>query len=171
MTPHSHCGYCRQVFPTADIEEWVDGGHTPVCPRCGVDSVQPGEADPMDLLEQYRAGFGHRPCDDDPETVRTVQAVSERLTRGETVPDADLLAAIEARARFEAEAHARGDDDDPTPWILCHHLDAELKHHRARFLALPADARWWAWRAGGDDDRLPYWCAEEAPPLPEPEAH
>ena len=38
------CFYCKKVFPSTDIKEWIDEddggiGQTVVCPECGVDSV------------------------------------------------------------------------------------------------------------------------------------
>lgn len=37
------CFYCLAVFPTSEINEWVntqDGiGQTALCPKCGIDSV------------------------------------------------------------------------------------------------------------------------------------
>lgn len=34
------CFYCLKTFPPAEITEWWDrDGQTPVCPKCGIDSV------------------------------------------------------------------------------------------------------------------------------------
>lgn len=33
------CFYCLEKFPPSEITEWVDGGLTPICPHCGIDSV------------------------------------------------------------------------------------------------------------------------------------
>lgn len=33
------CFFCAEIFPAAEIAEWVDGEQTPVCPKCGIDSV------------------------------------------------------------------------------------------------------------------------------------
>jgi hypothetical protein len=33
------CFYCLAVFGPSEIEEWVDCGDTPLCPKCGIDSV------------------------------------------------------------------------------------------------------------------------------------
>lgn len=33
------CFYCLAVFTPAEIKEWVDDDDTPLCPKCGVDSV------------------------------------------------------------------------------------------------------------------------------------
>jgi hypothetical protein len=56
--PMSNCSYCRSVFRTSDIQEWIDGGRTPVCPNCGIDAVTAGEATPEELERAHLAGFG-----------------------------------------------------------------------------------------------------------------
>ncbi len=38
------CFYCKKIFPSTNIEEWIDEddggvGQTALCPQCGVDSV------------------------------------------------------------------------------------------------------------------------------------
>ena len=34
------CYYCCRVFSgNTEITEWADGGETPICPFCGIDSV------------------------------------------------------------------------------------------------------------------------------------
>lgn len=33
------CFYCLAAFVPGEVEEWVDGGQTALCPRCGVDAV------------------------------------------------------------------------------------------------------------------------------------
>jgi len=33
------CFYCLATFLPAEIEEWTDDGQTPLCPKCGIDSV------------------------------------------------------------------------------------------------------------------------------------
>ncbi len=35
----SGCFHCIAVFAPYEIREWIDGGQTAMCPRCGVDSV------------------------------------------------------------------------------------------------------------------------------------
>lgn len=37
------CYYCGQVYQLAEnpIIEWVDGGQTALCPKCGIDAVIP----------------------------------------------------------------------------------------------------------------------------------
>lgn len=33
------CFYCTSQFRGRDVVEFVDGGMTPLCPHCGIDSV------------------------------------------------------------------------------------------------------------------------------------
>jgi len=36
------CFHCGAVFPPAEIEDWIDAvaeEDTPLCPKCGIDSV------------------------------------------------------------------------------------------------------------------------------------
>ena len=33
------CFHCLAVFPAKQIVNWVDGGATGLCPRCGVDAL------------------------------------------------------------------------------------------------------------------------------------
>jgi hypothetical protein len=33
------CFYCLATFPPTEIEEWTDDEQTPMCPKCGIDSV------------------------------------------------------------------------------------------------------------------------------------
>ena len=33
------CFHCGTWFPPAQIKEWIDGGQTAMCPKCGIDSV------------------------------------------------------------------------------------------------------------------------------------
>ena len=35
----SACFYCENIFPPAEIQEWVDDGQTAICPHCGIDAV------------------------------------------------------------------------------------------------------------------------------------
>lgn len=40
------CFFCLEEYQGNEITEWVDEGKTPICPTCGVDSVdvlEPGE--------------------------------------------------------------------------------------------------------------------------------
>jgi NAD-dependent SIR2 family protein deacetylase len=38
---NSKCGcfHCLAIFPGTEISEWIDEGGTPLCPKCGIDSV------------------------------------------------------------------------------------------------------------------------------------
>lgn len=33
------CFHCTEIFPASEITEWEDAGLTPICPKCGIDSV------------------------------------------------------------------------------------------------------------------------------------
>jgi hypothetical protein len=33
------CFYCGVLFAPGEITEWIDGEHTALCPKCGIDSV------------------------------------------------------------------------------------------------------------------------------------
>jgi len=33
------CYYCQKIYPRKEIKEHCDKGKTPLCPHCGVDSV------------------------------------------------------------------------------------------------------------------------------------
>lgn len=44
------CFFCLSNFPPSDISEWIDGGTTAMCPRCGIDSVI-GDASGLPILE------------------------------------------------------------------------------------------------------------------------
>ena len=46
------CFYCLHVFLPSDIEEWIDGKQTALCPRCGIDSVI-AEASGLPLTEEF----------------------------------------------------------------------------------------------------------------------
>jgi hypothetical protein len=46
MRPRSDLGdrnskFSVTVFDVREIEEWIDGGQTALCPHCGIDSVLP----------------------------------------------------------------------------------------------------------------------------------
>lgn len=45
------CFHCCKIFPAAEIDEWWDEDRTPVCPRCGIDSVL-GDATGYPINEQ-----------------------------------------------------------------------------------------------------------------------
>ena len=33
------CFYCLEIFPSTEIEEWLDNNTTAICPHCGIDAV------------------------------------------------------------------------------------------------------------------------------------
>ncbi len=33
------CFSCLETFPRSELEEWIDNEATPMCPKCGIDSV------------------------------------------------------------------------------------------------------------------------------------
>jgi hypothetical protein len=35
------CFYCSRTYGPSEINEWIDGGDTALCPRCSIDSVIP----------------------------------------------------------------------------------------------------------------------------------
>lgn len=43
MEKASKCGcyYCEKVYSPTKVTEWCDGEKTPICPKCGMDSVVP----------------------------------------------------------------------------------------------------------------------------------
>ena len=51
------CYFCLDVFEGNDIEEWVNGGETALCPTCGIDSVLPNESDVGDLASAFERWF------------------------------------------------------------------------------------------------------------------
>ena len=51
------CYFCLTVFTGGTIEEWVDGGTTALCPRCGVDAVLPGVNDTDVLIAAHDRWF------------------------------------------------------------------------------------------------------------------
>ena len=48
------CLVCRRTFATAAIRRWIDGGTTPICPRCRFDFVVPGRLS-EDAIARARA--------------------------------------------------------------------------------------------------------------------
>ena len=54
-----HAGACT-VFDVREIDEWIDGGQTALCPHCGIDSVLPvidGQPDVVFLWARHRYWF------------------------------------------------------------------------------------------------------------------
>jgi hypothetical protein len=61
------CFYCLASFPPSEIKEWIDGGQTALCPRCGIDSVLGSSRfgaglgiSPTFLAEMHELWFGRR---------------------------------------------------------------------------------------------------------------
>ncbi len=163
----SACSFCRQVFPTADIVAWVDGGVTPLCPLCGIDSVAPGDATPEVLLDRHRCWFGHPPHPDDPPALRQLQRLSERLTvSADEVGAGELLEAVRSRASLARALDAIVDEERYQPlWLALFGIDKELRHHGDRFQALDVAARLAAWRSSTfEPEEMPHWCRPEQPP-------
>jgi hypothetical protein len=48
------CFHCLAVYGPDAISEWVDGGQTALCPRCGIDSVI-GEASGFPVSAEFLA--------------------------------------------------------------------------------------------------------------------
>lgn len=51
------CYFCMTVSKVEDIEEWVDGGLTPLCPFCDIDAVLPGTLDKLFLEACFERWF------------------------------------------------------------------------------------------------------------------
>ena len=52
------CFHCLAKFGTSEITEWIDGGDTALCPRCGVDAVL-GDATDDVLREMEKYWFSY----------------------------------------------------------------------------------------------------------------
>lgn len=53
------CYFCIRQYEDDDIIEWCDGGTTPICPHCHIDSVMLGDVDKNELVrlcEQWFTG-------------------------------------------------------------------------------------------------------------------
>ena len=65
--PDTLCGcfYCLEMFDFREIKEYVDDGLTPICPKCGIDSVvieSPGRTLTVEFLkEEHSHSFGSGP--------------------------------------------------------------------------------------------------------------
>ena len=46
------CFYCLALFGPSEIEEWVDNDDTPLCPKCGIDSVL-GSASGLPINKEF----------------------------------------------------------------------------------------------------------------------
>ena len=53
------CFYCLATFPPAEIEEWTDNELTPMCPKCGIDSVI-GSASGFSIDELFLGSMNQR---------------------------------------------------------------------------------------------------------------
>ena len=51
------CFHCLASFPGSEVHEWLDGGQTAVCPRCGIDSVLANVTDEMILRSLHHHRF------------------------------------------------------------------------------------------------------------------
>jgi hypothetical protein len=54
------CFYCGHIGHPQDITEWVDGGQTALCPKCGIDSVLPGTYPSEFIVRMTAYWFGRR---------------------------------------------------------------------------------------------------------------
>lgn len=46
------CFYCLKTFSSKEVNKWVNGDSTAICPKCGIDSVLGNEAN-FDLTPQF----------------------------------------------------------------------------------------------------------------------
>jgi len=51
------CFGCESVYNPREVVRWCDEGQTAICPKCGIDSVLPGEVVPELLNEMYKYYF------------------------------------------------------------------------------------------------------------------
>ncbi len=51
------CFYCESVYDPKQIVRWTDDKQTAICPKCGIDSVLPGEVVPELLLKMHEYWF------------------------------------------------------------------------------------------------------------------
>ena len=52
------CFQCLNVFPAAEVIDWIDDGVTPLCPCCGSDALVDGVTDLMELWQLHQRRFG-----------------------------------------------------------------------------------------------------------------
>lgn len=50
------CFYCKEKYPVADVEDYIDDGQTALCPHCGIDAVI-GDASGVALTPQLFSGM------------------------------------------------------------------------------------------------------------------
>lgn len=53
------CFYCLSTFLSSEISNWVDRDLTPLCPRCGIDSVI-GSASSFPITDEFLSGMNKR---------------------------------------------------------------------------------------------------------------
>lgn len=53
------CFYCVSTFDPSFIKEWIDGGQTALCPKCGIDSVLPESTSYVLDVEFLSDMYGH----------------------------------------------------------------------------------------------------------------
>jgi len=53
------CYYCLRIFPPGEIEEWVEGDNTALCPYCGIDTVI-GDASGIPITEDFLSQMRER---------------------------------------------------------------------------------------------------------------
>lgn len=46
------CFYCLEVFSPKEIDDWIDGEQTAICPYCGIDSVI-GDASGYPITKEF----------------------------------------------------------------------------------------------------------------------
>ena len=46
------CFFCLKIYNPREIEEWVDGGKTAICPKCDMDSVI-GESSGFPITKEF----------------------------------------------------------------------------------------------------------------------
>jgi hypothetical protein len=49
--PMVACFFCVRYFDPSEMTEWMDGGITAMCPRCGIDSVIPADGVSPGILQ------------------------------------------------------------------------------------------------------------------------
>jgi hypothetical protein len=55
------CVFCMSVLRFEEITQWVDGGETPLCPRCLVDCILRGARSAEALAVAHENAFGLPP--------------------------------------------------------------------------------------------------------------
>jgi NAD-dependent SIR2 family protein deacetylase len=47
------CFHCLKTVNRDEIEEWIDGVETAVCPHCGIDALIPAAAESVDISDDF----------------------------------------------------------------------------------------------------------------------